>query len=165
MIKKYYRPLLIIMVTGLLISLVSCNPAKKYEKDEQDAIDNYLKNSDLVFTQTASGLYYSETKAGDGLAPATHDTVYVRYTGRFLNGTVLDTNVGEGGEDFVFPLGEGYAIYGFDEAVSYMKVNGKATVVIPSSLAYGSQGYNIIPGYTPLEFELELVKVVPSGSK
>ena len=41
-----------------------------------------------------------------------------------------------------------------------MKEGGKATILIPSSLAYGTQGYYTIPGYTPLLYDVELVKVV-----
>ena len=59
----------------------------------------------LDFVQKPSGLYYLETLAGTGTAPVAHDTVYVVYTGKFLNGTVFDTNVG--GNQLVFPIGEG----------------------------------------------------------
>ena len=36
----------------------------------------------------------------------------------------------------------------------------KATFIIPSSLAYGEKGLNIIPPYTPLVFEIEVIDVV-----
>ena len=100
-----------------------------------------------------------ETLAGIGISPAAHDTAYVRYTGKYLNGTTFDSNVGTDRDDFVFPVGEGYAIYGFDEGVTYMKEGGKSTLLIPSNLGYGTQGYYTIPGYTPLLFEIELIKV------
>ena len=90
-----------------------------------------------------------EVLAGTGIIPVTNDTAYVKYTGKFLEGTTFDTNVGTTQKDFVFTVGEN-VIAGFDEGVTYMKVGGKSTLLIPSNLAYGTQGYYIIPGYTPL---------------
>jgi FKBP-type peptidyl-prolyl cis-trans isomerase len=40
-----------------------------------------------------------------------------------------------------------------------MKEGGKAQLLIPSRLAYGSYGAGNIEGYTPLIFEVELVAV------
>ncbi len=62
-------------------------------------------------------------------------------------------------------VAEGYLIAGFDEGILYMKEGGKARFLIPSSLAYGPGGYYTIPGYTPLLFDVELVKVAPGPSK
>ena len=163
MIKKVYQTSGLLIVAGLLISLMSCDPAAKYEKAEKQLITNYLSNSIVEFTLEPSGLYYYEELEGTGIAPVTHDTVYVQYTGKYVDGTVFDTNVGK--DAFAFPIGEGYAIAGFDEGVSYMKVGGKSTFLIPSNLAYGQTGYYTIGGYTPLIFEVELKKVVAGVAK
>jgi peptidylprolyl isomerase len=164
MIKKYYKSILLFATAGLLISLVSCDPAKKYEKAEKESISNYLAaNSADTFNLETSGLYYHDVLVGTGRTPIAHDTAYVIYTGRFLNGNTFDTNVG--GANLVFPVAEGYLIAGFDEGVTYMKEGGKATFLIPSSLGYGSQGYYTIAGYTPLLYDVELVKVVPGPTK
>ncbi len=65
-----------------------------------------------------------------------------------------------------FPVAEGYLIAGFDEGISYMKEGGKATFLLPSSLAYGSAGLLYqLPGYTPLLYDVELVKVSPGPAK
>jgi FKBP-type peptidyl-prolyl cis-trans isomerase FkpA len=166
MIKKYSQSILLLLATVVLISLFSCNPARKYEKDEKDAINNYLSsNPTMEFVKEPSGLYYLDVAPGTGATPAVHDTAYVRYTGKFLNGTVFDSNTDAARTDFVFPVGEGFAIYGFDEGVSYMKAGGKSTLLVPSSLAYGTQGYYTIPGYTPLLFDIELVKVTAGPAK
>src|SRR5450759_4366607 len=160
MIKKYYKSILLFATAGLLISLVSCDPAKKYEKAEKESINNYLAaNPADTFNLETSGLYYHDVLAGTGRTPVAHDTAYVIYTGRFLNGNTFDTNVG--GANLVFPVAEGYLIVGFDEGVTYMKEGGKATFLIPSSLGYGTQGYYTIPGYTPLLYDVELVQIVP----
>lgn len=164
MIKEYYKSILLFLTAGLLISLVSCDPARKYEKAEKESINNYFAaNPADTFKLETSGLYYHDVLVGTGRTPVIHDTAYVIYTGRFLNGTTFDTNVG--GSDLIFPVAEGFLIAGFDEGITYMNEGGKATFLIPSSLGYGTQGYYTIPGYTPLLYDVELVKVVPGPSK
>jgi FKBP-type peptidyl-prolyl cis-trans isomerase FkpA len=166
MINKFRKTGLLVLTAALIVSLISCNPAAKYEKSERESIDNFLHSNDtLSFDLKPSGLYYHEEVAGTGRTPQVHDTAYVYYTGKFLNGTVFDTNTGTGGKVLSFPIGEGLMISGFDEGIIYMKEGGKALLVLPSKLAYGTQGWYTIPGYTALQFELQLVKVVPGSSK
>jgi FKBP-type peptidyl-prolyl cis-trans isomerase len=149
----------------LIITLVSCNPSKKYREEEQSQIQNYLNsNTNLNFDLKTSGLYYYEVTAGTGLTPGTHDTAYLKYTGSFLDGEVFDTNVGKT-DTLIFPFNENVMIPGIEEGVGYMKVGGKSKLLVPSVLAYGTTGYYIIPGYTPLLFDIELVRVKPGPGK
>jgi FKBP-type peptidyl-prolyl cis-trans isomerase FkpA len=155
-----------LITMAMIISLVSCNPSKKYAKEEQAMIDNYLtSNPALSFEQKESGLYICSVQEGTGIMPVLHDTVYVKYTGSFLSGQVFDTNVGKA-DSLTFPVLEGWMIAGFDEGVSYLKQGGKAIILCPSWLAYGATGrYGFVNGYTPLLFEIELVKVKKSSGK
>ena len=176
MIKKNCLASLLLLTVILMITLVSCDPSRKYVKEEKAKIQDYLStNSDLSFELKPSGLYYLKIQEGTGSALALHDTVYVKYTGKFLDGTIFDSNT-TASTYLIFPIGEGWVITGFDEGVSYMKEGGKATLLIPSELAYGSNGsgysydptygyYQAIPGYTPLLFDVELVKVVAHTGK
>lgn len=164
MIKKFAQTFAFILAATLMISLVSCNPARKYEKDEATSISRFLSSNDTItFSHQPSGLYYHEVLAGTGRSPIAHDTAYVYYTGTYTNGTVFDTNVG--GAVLKFPVGEGLMIPGFDEGVTLMKEGGKAIFLLPSDLAYGTQGYYTIPGYTPLVFQVYLFKVAPGPTK
>jgi FKBP-type peptidyl-prolyl cis-trans isomerase len=158
MIKKVYQTARSLVVAGLLLSLVSCDPSAKYEKEEKQSIADYLSNSSVEFTKMESGLYYHEVLAGTGATPAQGDTAYVTYTGKFLSGTIFDSNVDK--TAFPFAVGTGYVIAGLDEGVTYMSPGGKSILLIPSSLGYGSQGYYTISGFTPLIFEVELKKIV-----
>ncbi|MCX6256032.1 MAG: FKBP-type peptidyl-prolyl cis-trans isomerase [Bacteroidia bacterium] len=165
MIKRNFQTILLFFTTVLLISLVSCDPGKKYEKEEKSKIEDYLNsNSNLNFVLQSSGLYYLEVLAGTGRTPVLHDTAYVKYTGMFLDGTVFDTNVGKA-DSLIFPVAEGWTIAGFDEGITLMKEGGKATFLIPSKLAYGPSGYYSINGYTPLLYDVELVHVTPGPGK
>jgi FKBP-type peptidyl-prolyl cis-trans isomerase len=163
MIKKFSKSTLFFLIISFIVLLVSCDPAKKYEKAEKDSINSYLDaNSDQNFVKQESGLYYLEVLAGTGLQPVDLDTVSVYYTGKFLNGNTFDTNVG--GTIFTFIIGVDNIMTGFVEGIKLMKQGGKATILVPSNLGYGTQGYYTIPGYTALLYDIELVKVGPAGS-
>ena len=148
------------LLAGLLIIFVtSCMSTKKFEKEEEDYIQDYLANNpDLDFELKPSGLYYFEILTGPGPAVETHDTAYIFYTAKYLSGVTFGTNVGTT-DTLIAPVKEGYHIQGFDEGVSYMREGGKSQLIIPSYLGYGQSGY-YFPAYTPIMFEIHLVKVV-----
>jgi FKBP-type peptidyl-prolyl cis-trans isomerase len=142
-----------------LLSIVSCDPVGNLEKEEEDKIENFIgSNPGMNFVLQSSGLYYFELLAGTGVMPAGTDSAFVRYTGTFLDGSVFDSNV-DSATPYGFIIGDN--IVGFDEGVMLMKEGGKAKLLLPSKLAYGTYGsYPYIPGYTPLLYDVELIKVV-----
>jgi FKBP-type peptidyl-prolyl cis-trans isomerase len=144
----------------IAISGVSCNVAKKYEREEKEKIQNYIaEHPEYDFVLKESGLYYYDITVGTGLANTVHDTVYVKYSGKFLDGYEFDSNI-TSADSLIFPNGESIMILGFEEGISYMKVGGK----MPSDLAFGNYGYPF-PAWTPVVFEVRLLKVVPSAGK
>jgi peptidylprolyl isomerase len=112
---------------------------------------------------TASGLRYTDTKAGAGKTAAAGRDVEVHYTGWLyldgLKGKQFDSSRGRG--PFSFPLGAGRVIKGWDEGVAGMKEGGSRTLIIPPQLAYGASGAGggIIPPNATLLFEVELLRV------
>ena len=150
-----------ILLSGLLIlSVSSCLSTKKWEREEEELIQDYLaKNPDLNFELKPSGLYYLETVAGTGAAVEANDTAYIFYTAKYLaNERIYSTNVGST-DTLIAPIGEGYLLEGLDEGVSYMCEGGKSLLIVPSYLGFGQSGYRF-PAYTPLLYEVSLVKVV-----
>jgi FKBP-type peptidyl-prolyl cis-trans isomerase FkpA len=155
----------ILAVAGIIVILVaSCNPYKKYEKEQADKITEYINSHpEYNFQLKSSGLYYCDVTVGTGLAAAIHDTAFVKYTAKFLTDKTFDTNVGTN-DTLILPVNEGWVIQGFDEGITYMKVGGKAVLIVPSDLAYGNTGYSF-PAWTPILFELDLVKLTPHSGK
>jgi FKBP-type peptidyl-prolyl cis-trans isomerase len=115
-------------------------------------------NGDPV--KTASGLEYWEIKAGTGETAAKGQAVRVHYTGWLTTGKKFDSSV-DRGEPFVFPLGAGKVIKGWDEGVAGMKVGGKRQLRIPPELGYGTRGAGggLIPPNATLIFDVELLGI------
>jgi FKBP-type peptidyl-prolyl cis-trans isomerase len=166
MIKKYFQSILLLLAVALMLSLASCDPSKKYEKREKASIQEYLSShADKNFELKPSGLYYLEVLTGTGRTPLPHDSAFVMLKEMFIDETVYYSN--EGTKDTIaFRVAEGSVIYGLDEGITFMKEGGKASLLIPSSLAFGSSG-NLygIGGYTPLLFDIQLVRVKPEPEK
>ena len=106
---------------------------------------------------TASGLQYRVIETGEGRSPGPADTVVVHYVGQLIDGTEFDSSRGRG-TPATFSLGG--IIPGWREALQLMREGDVWEVVIPSELAYGTQGAggSIGPNET-LVFEIELISV------
>jgi FKBP-type peptidyl-prolyl cis-trans isomerase FkpA len=108
---------------------------------------------------TPSGLIVEDINIGEGAAAAAGQKVTVHYTGWLTNGTKFDSSK-DRNDPFVFPLGGGRVIKGWDEGVQGMKVGGKRKLTIPPALGYGARGAgSVIPPNATLVFEVELLGV------
>jgi FKBP-type peptidyl-prolyl cis-trans isomerase len=102
-------------------------------------------------------LTITEMTPGTGASPELTSTVEVHYHGTLTDGSVFDSSV-DRGQTISFPLNG--VIKGWQEGVALMKEGGKATLVVPSDLAYGDEGSGeVIPPGATLKFEVELFKV------
>ena len=94
------------------------------------------------------------------------DEVSVHYTGWLYDekaadrrGAKFDSSV-DRGQPFVFMLGAGRVIRGWDEGVAGMRVGGKRELLIPADLGYGKKGAGgVIPPGASLVFEVELLDI------
>lgn len=109
---------------------------ERIKKEGEDFTTSFLDcNPEAI--KLDSGLVYCEMKAGEGAQPTLKSNVEVHYHGTLTDGTVFDSSV-ERGQTISFPLGG--VIKGWQEGLQMMKEGGKATLVIPSDLAYGDAG-------------------------
>ena len=108
---------------------------------------------------TPSGLKYWDLKKGSGATAKAGDSVQVHYTGWLTDGKKFDSSV-DRGSPFVFKLGAGMVIKGWDEGVAGMKIGGKRQLHIPAELGYGARGAgDAIPPNADLIFDVELLGV------
>lgn len=137
----------------------------------------YIAAHKLVLTTTASGLKYVITQSQPlkKLKPQVGDTVLVNYAGRGLDDKLFDTSIeaiakasglqqpGRTYEPLEVVIGTTPIIAGWNEGLLLLTEGSKATLVIPSALAYGPQGQgDDIKPYSTLVFDVELVKIKPA---
>ena len=135
------------------------------EHHQGDDADHDVLDVDLAATAakekgaivTPSGLVYVAMRAGTGASPTAADVVKVHYRGTLANGTEFDSSY-KRNEPAQFPLGG--VIPCWTEGVQRMKVGGKAKLVCPATIAYGSRGAGgVIPPNATLQFEVELLEI------
>ncbi|MBP8726318.1 MAG: FKBP-type peptidyl-prolyl cis-trans isomerase [Saprospiraceae bacterium] len=115
---------------------------------------------DASLTKTESGLKYIVHEMGTGPKAESGRSVSVHYYGMLTDGTRFDDSWSRGSE-FLFNLGRGEVIPGWDEGVSYLPEGSKATLFVPAALAYGAEGAPpTIPANAELVFYIEVRKVL-----
>lgn len=115
----------------------------------------------MTATTTPSGLQYEDTVVGTGAEAQPGRTVTVHYTGWLFDngvqGAKFDSSK-DRDEPFIFPLGGGMVIKGWDEGVQGMKEGGQRTLIVPANLGYGARGAGgVIPPNATLKFDVELL--------
>lgn len=175
-----------ILAVGLL---VACDrELSDLQGDEQAKLNAWVQVHNIpAEALKPSGLYYISTQEGTGLTPAPGDFVVYSYEEQKLNGVTVDTDSAriarlygvfsadrhytpvftkfensndkiEGYNGMTMPLG-------LREGLGYMKEGGKATLIMPSSLAYGTAGRTVsstvkINSYESVIYRVTLLKVV-----
>lgn len=140
--------------------------AKRYESmieelriSEDSLINDYIAKNNIKVKPTEDGLFFMKKVSGTGKAITIGSSVSVHYTGKLLDGSVFDSSI-EYGTPIDVIVGNGQVIPGWEKTLLLMRGGDKATVLIPSKLAYGSRGADyVIPPYTPLIFDMEVVSV------
>lgn len=160
---------------GIAVKILNVQSEDEYKKtqaadaEKQKGIDaktiaDYLAKNGLAgkAQKTESGVYYIVTQPSSGPTPQKGDVVQVHYAGRLLNGKVFEdshTSPQSGGKPAQFQLGVGMVIPGWEEGISKLHKGEKATLVIPSTLAYGPRGNQVIPANSVLIFDIELMNI------
>ena len=132
---------------------------RKYA-DEKAANEKFLADNAKKegVTVLPSGIQYKVITEGTGALPTDTSTVKCLYEGRLIDGTVFDSNTGEGREPFEVNLGMPRVIPGWVEALKLMPAGSKWEVYIPQDLAYGAQDMGQINPFSTLVFTIEVLK-------
>lgn len=132
--------------------------------------DDFHAGDGLTPVTYPDGLKVIDLKVGTGAVAQTGAEVTVQYTGWLADGVMFDSSRSRG-QPFVFTIGQGQVIPGWEEGVPGMKAGGQRKLIIPADLAYGSQGQTdpqtgatVIPPNATLVFEIELISAKPGAS-
>jgi len=134
-------------------------------------LQDYFAKNNIKATKAPSGLYYTIQKPGSGPNVTQGQVVSMMYTGKTLDGKEFDSNIDTAmshhGEPLTFKVGAHQMISGVDEGVTYFKKGTKATIYLPSPLAYGERGNQGIAPNAILMFDIEIkdVKDAPKGGE
>lgn len=168
--KFYYEVNLQDIVTKEEFAEEQANYQQEMEKartEEPEIIAAYVKEHGVKAQPNAKGLYVIVNKKGTGAPVAVGREVTISYTGRLLDGTMFDSSneadCAVSGlqchEPLTYVVGQMSLIPGWDEGVMGQSEGTKLQLIIPSAMAYGSQGAPTIPPYSPLVFDLEILSV------
>ncbi|WP_293790118.1 FKBP-type peptidyl-prolyl cis-trans isomerase [uncultured Pedobacter sp.] len=141
---------------GILLATIIFSSCKKEYESIQSiddaAIQTYLKQNNLSFTKDQTkGYYYKITAQGTGSAVANQDSVYYSYTFKTLSGQVFFQS-----KDLMIPgnyLGytdrftfnqQQFLLTPVREVLSKLNRGGKATLIIPSYMAFGKNGLSAL---------------------
>ena len=147
----------IFLASALLVAMLSVSGCKA---------DSKSSTKESVMTQNVTELIKKDTVLGEGREAEAGFNVTVHYTGWLYDpskpdgkGKKFDSSV-DRHEPFVFFLGGGQVIQGWDEGFSGMKVGGKRTLIIPPHMGYGPYGAGaVIPPNANLIFDVELLGI------
>ena len=146
-----------LMASALMIAMLAMTGCKA---------DSKTSTKETAMTQNVTELVKKDTVMGEGREAEAGFNVTVNYTGWLYDpskpdgkGTKFDSSL-DRREPFVFFLGGGQVIQGWDEGFAGMKVGGKRTLIIPPHMGYGANGAGgVIPPNATLIFDVELLGI------
>jgi FKBP-type peptidyl-prolyl cis-trans isomerase len=110
------------------------------------------------------GLTSVDVRLGTGAEATSGQRLTVDYTLWLFDagepeqkGILLETS--RGTQPFTFTLGAGVVIAGWDVGLPGMRQGGVRRLIIPPSLAYGARRQQVIPAFSTLVFDVELLAV------
>jgi len=105
-----------------------------------------------------SGVAYVTMKAGNGVRPQLNDSVLIHVKGFLPDGSIFEDTYAKNAPIRITPGG---LIPGMGEALQIMPVGSTWRLFVPAALAYAERGVpGLIPAYSALIFEVELIEVV-----
>ena len=178
--NRIYRWLLAAILVILVMALAACQKSKDQTKTTKTATAGSNLSADALLRTsmapsatptakpivlegaitTASGLQYLEEIAGNGSAPQVGDVISMHYVVSLPDGTEL-VNSYLNDQPSMTVWGRNLLLPGWEEGIGLMKAGGKAKFILPPDLAFGSEGYGVVPANTQIIIEMELLSVEP----
>lgn len=122
---------------------------------EPKLIADFIELNKIVEHPSPSGLYYIERQAGTGPAITMNSKVKIIYNCTTLDGAVIDTQT----NPVEIDMSLGKITKGMEEGLLKMSMGAKATLIIPSTLAFGKRKISTVMPYTTLIYDLEVLEL------
>lgn len=138
------------IITRYIRESVAYTSAVNKEKEEKFLAQNRTKKD---VKETASGLQYIISDAGEADKPGAKDTVYVHYRLTKTNGELIE-EVKDESPSVKMRLNN--SIPGWSEGIQLIGKGGKIKLFVPSNLGYGEQAMGTIEPNSTLVFDITL---------
>jgi FKBP-type peptidyl-prolyl cis-trans isomerase FkpA len=144
---------------------------EKRKNNEATLIRQYLSKNNIDEKPMENGAILINIKRGKGKLPAKGQKVIFLYSAKTLDGVLFDTNIqseasaaGVEFDDRSFEplevsIGGKEVFESLEAALSRISVGGKAKLILPSALTYGSMSVGSLPPYSTLVYELEMLEI------
>ena len=155
--------IIILLAASSCLKVDDPKTSTRTEAEEQELLDAYLNSLETMghaVYNTELGVYYITIEEGEGAYPKDGDTLSIGFQGYLIDQALfsssesLDAN---GNQELV--LGEEVEdkpIIGWEDGLKQVREGGKIQFIVPSSLAYGSDGQGKIGPYQTLVFVVKL---------
>lgn len=131
------------------------DPKSQFQKDENLIID-YIALHQLDAKRAENGLYYIIHEKGTGPLLQRGSPVKADYKGYFLDGQIFDSSY-KRKKPIRFTVGQ--MAPGWDQGMSYVSRGAKLTLILPSFLGYGEEGFqNHVPPNSVILFDIDIKK-------
>ena len=153
-------------------TFISCKKTLEEERtySEIKSIESYIQSKKWNSTNS-NGIYHVVRESSYGYRISEGDTVSFYYKGYTLNGKVFDTNIKSEAilakldtnvrslKPIITIAGSGNLISGLDKGLLLLNDKEKATLLFTSSQGYGSNILGPINQWSPVAFDIEILKV------
>ncbi len=155
-----------LLVFGLL-ALAGCiktdtqpDGTQKLEENEAQ-IKAHLAAQGLTAQRTNEGLYYALVKntTGNTRKVTVGEQVKIHYVLSRLDGTKIDSSSVTKNLPDQYPWGVGLRVPGLELGLQQMNEGDKAVLVFPFTLGYGTLDFDLLPAYSPLRYDVTLLKI------
>ncbi|MCK9423175.1 MAG: FKBP-type peptidyl-prolyl cis-trans isomerase [Bacteroidales bacterium] len=141
------------------IVLLSVDSPQSMIKKEAESLQKYISEKKISIPPLSSGLYFLETAQGKGIKIDSGMWVKAHFKVSLIDGKQIFSSY-DRGEPLQFEYGKRFDTPGFEEGIGKMLKGGKATLVVPSKIAFGETGRGaMVPPYSPIVYEVEVIDV------
>ena len=148
-----------LFIAFFVVLFVSCssddngdNFPKDFEAINEQEIIEYVAANNLTAERTDTGLYYVIDEVGEGAALTATSDVSIRFKAYYIDGSLADQT-----PEYGIPVNLQTTIPGLTEGLQHFKEGGSGIIIVPSSLAFGSNDYQGIPGGSVIVFVIEVI--------
>ena len=181
--------LLFVTLLCLGFMFQACDDTKTYAEqleDEDNAIKDFISKNNIKvlsladfeakgnttdlktneYVALSGGVYMQIVYKGTGDSIKIGDRVQIYYRTWLIDSTLIDYNVTPQGHYYdplefdVTPPNGSSVVEGLNEGIKFMQQGTVAGLIVPSQIGYGQSGYQLVPAFSTLLFEIRVHKVI-----